>query len=79
MAFAASGDNWKAAECYRKALERDPGNQEYINKLDEVEKMLQEEVICVSNVQIFHDVCLFSYFVTNISNTFYRCFIREAF
>lgn len=67
MTYTALGENWEAAECYKEALERDPGNQEYICKLNEVEKLLQEEAAYVSMVLVFCKVSLVLYLVTNIS------------
>jgi tetratricopeptide (TPR) repeat protein len=42
IAYTALEDHESALECYRKALELDPGNQSYQNNLEIAEQKLQE-------------------------------------
>lgn len=42
IAYTALEDHESAIECYRKALELDPGNQSYQNNLEIAEQKLQE-------------------------------------
>ena len=42
IAYTALDDHESAIECYRKALELDPGNQSYQNNLEISEQKLQE-------------------------------------
>ena len=45
------GDDENAAEYYREALERDPDNKEYMEKLEGVEKHIQEIAATVSLIR----------------------------
>lgn len=49
IAYTALEDHESAFECYRKALELDPGNQSYQNNLEIAEQKLQE---LAANVRI---------------------------
>jgi len=42
IAYTALEDHESGYECYRKALELDPGNQSYQNNLEIAEQKLQE-------------------------------------
>ena len=52
MVHIELGENWEAADCYREALERDPGNLEVMDKLNDVSKLLQEEAAYVSQHRV---------------------------
>ncbi|CAE1277575.1 SGTA [Acanthosepion pharaonis] len=45
MAYLELEDNEQSRECYRKALELDPNNQNYKNNLEMVEQKLREQAI----------------------------------
>ena len=49
MAYLELEDNEQSRECYRKALELDPNNQNYKNNLEMVEQKLREQAIGVSS------------------------------
>ena len=49
IAYTALEDHESAIECYRKALELDPGNQSYQNNLEISEQKLQELAARVSH------------------------------